>query len=120
MTNKPGAKSNDPIPQRLRAIRIAQGFDQANDFATMLGVTPNRYGNIEAGSSELSKEIAFLIVEKVPGLTLDWLFLKSRDGLNPALHQRLEVAAVQVAEEHRHRLASARRGASSSRRSQRS
>jgi hypothetical protein len=54
---------------------------------------------------------AFRIVEKVPGMTLDWLFLKSRDGLNVALHQRLEVAALQVAEEHRTRLASARRRA---------
>ncbi len=70
-----------------------------------------RYGNIEAGSYELSKKIAFRIVEKVPGMTLDWLFLKSRDGLNAVLHQRLEVAAMQVAEEHRTRLASARRRA---------
>jgi transcriptional regulator with XRE-family HTH domain len=112
MTNKPGIKSNDPIPQRLRAIRIAQGFDHAKEFAEFLEVSAERYGNIEAGSSELSKKIAFRIVDKVPGMTLDWLFLKSRDGLNPALHQRLEVAAVQVAEEHRSRLASARRRSS--------
>src|ERR1700730_13337849 len=111
MTNKPGAKSNDPIPQRLRAIRKAQGFEQAKEFAEFLEVSAERYGNIEAGSSELSKKIAFCIVEKVPGMTLDRLFLKSRDGLNVALHQRLEVAALQVAEEHRTRLASARRRA---------
>jgi transcriptional regulator with XRE-family HTH domain len=116
MVNKPGAKSNDPVPQRLRAIRKVQGFEDAKEFAEFLGVSGQRYGNIEAGSSELSKEIAFIIVEKVPGMTLDWLFLKSRDGLNPSLHERLEVAAVQVAEEHRTRLASARRRASSSRR----
>jgi len=112
MTNKPGAKSNDPIPQRLRAIRKAQGFEHAKEFAEFLGVSVERYGNIEAGSYELSKKIAFRIVEKVPGMTLDWLFL---NGLNPSLHQRLEFAVVQVAEEHRTRLASARRRASSSR-----
>src|SRR6266403_5074210 len=111
MTNKPGAKSNEPIPQRLRAIRIAQNFKTAKEFAAFLELSAESYGNVEAGLSKLSKKIAFRIVDKVPGMTLDWLFLKSRDGLNPALHQRLEVAAVQVAEEHRTRLASARRRA---------
>jgi transcriptional regulator with XRE-family HTH domain len=106
MTNKPGAKSNEPIPQRLRAIRIAQNFKTAKEFAAFLELSAESYGNVEAGLSKLSKKIAFRIV---PGMTLDWLFLKSRDGLNPSLHQRLEVAAVQVAEEHRSRLASARR-----------
>jgi transcriptional regulator with XRE-family HTH domain len=109
MTNKPGAKSNDPTPQLLRAIRRARGFETAKEFADFLEVTPNRYGNIESGKYELSKDIALRIVDKVPGMTLDWLFRKSRDGLNAALYQRLEVAAVQVAEEHRSRLAIARR-----------
>jgi hypothetical protein len=42
MSNKPGAKSNDPIPQRLRAIRIAQGFDHAKEFADFLEVSARR------------------------------------------------------------------------------
>jgi hypothetical protein len=66
VANKPGAKSNDPIPQRLRAIRIAQGFDHAKEFAEFLEVSAERYGNIEAGSSELSKKIAFASSIKCP------------------------------------------------------
>jgi transcriptional regulator with XRE-family HTH domain len=96
LTNKPGAKSNDPTPQRLRAIRKAQGFETANSFAEFLGVSGQRYGNIESGEYELSKEIAFIIVDRVP-------------GISATLYQRLKVAAVQVAKEHRRRLVIARR-----------
>jgi DNA-binding XRE family transcriptional regulator len=117
MVSKRGANSNDAIPQRLRAIRKATKFETAKDFAEdLLQVSSKRYGNIEAGKYALSKEIALRIVEKVPGMTLDWLFRDSRDGLSPSLHQRLEVAAEQVAEDHRIKLESSRRRASQARR----
>jgi transcriptional regulator with XRE-family HTH domain len=88
MVNKPSPAANQPIPKRLRALRGAEGIATAKEFAEKLGVSPNRYGNIEAGSS-LSIEIALLIVEAVPGVTLDWLYNGKEDGLTLSLRQRL-------------------------------
>ena len=54
----------------------------------MLGISTKRYGDIEAGS-DLSIEIAQLIVSKVPGCSLDWLYNGVEDGLSISLHRRL-------------------------------
>jgi transcriptional regulator with XRE-family HTH domain len=93
MVNKPAKGADAPIPQRLRQLRAAEGYETALAFARTLGVAPNRYGNIEAGSN-LSIEVAQLIVSKVPGVTLDWLYNGKPDGLTVSLRQRLEGSAL--------------------------
>ena len=88
MVNKASPAADQPIPSRLRALRKAEGFETAKAFAEMLDVTPNRYGNIEAGSS-LSIDIAQRIVKMVPGCSLDWLYNGVENGLSVSLRQRL-------------------------------
>jgi len=88
VVNRASERANDPIPKRLRELRKAEGYDTAKEFAVMLGETPSRYGNIEAGSG-LSIAIAQLIVEKVPGCSLDWLYNGKEDGLSVSLRNRL-------------------------------
>jgi hypothetical protein len=88
MVNKPSSGANLPVPTRLRALRRAEGYDTAKQFAEVLGVSANRYGNIEAGSG-LSIEIAQRIVASVPGCSLDWLYNGIENGLSVSLRQRL-------------------------------
>jgi transcriptional regulator with XRE-family HTH domain len=95
MVNKPSPAASQPIPRRLRLLRLAEGYDTAAKFAEKLGISPARYGNIEAGSN-LSIEVAQLIVNVVPGISLDWLYNAREDGLSVSLRQRLASAAAQT------------------------
>ena len=81
-------KKNKVIGRRLRHLRKSLGYEYANTFARYLGIQDNRWNNLENGYP-LSKEIAFLLVRKVSGLDLNWLFLGRTDGLSRALAQRL-------------------------------
>lgn len=92
MVNKPASGANKPIPKRLRTLRLAEGYETALSFAEFLGISPARYGNIEAGSN-LSIEVAQLIVKKVPGASLDWLYNGKEEALPLGLRQRLASAA---------------------------
>jgi len=89
MVNKPASNSDLPIPKRLRAVRAIEGYETAKEFAEALGITPNRYGNIEAGSANLSYEVAMLIVDHVPGCSLDWLWRGEERGLTTAFRLAL-------------------------------
>ena len=63
----------EPLPQRLWVIQRLLGHETQVAFARELGITPARLGNIYNGA-ELSKEVAFRLRERVPGLTLDWIW----------------------------------------------
>jgi hypothetical protein len=55
-------------------------------FAARLGIEVQRWNNFERGSP-LSKEVAILIVQTFPDVTLDWLFLGKTDGLTLKRHR---------------------------------
>jgi transcriptional regulator with XRE-family HTH domain len=95
MVNKPASSANQPIPRRLRLLRRAEGYETALAFAEALGISPARYGNVEAGSN-LSIEVAQLIVKIVPGMSLDWLYNGKEEALPLALRQRLTSAEAEV------------------------
>ena len=81
--------SDEAVAARLRLLRKMSGQTQTA-FAVFLGIETNRWNNIERGLP-LSKEVALLIVRKLPGITLDWLFLGAASGLSvarlPAYHR---------------------------------
>ena len=67
------------------------GFNGRGDqqkFANFLGVDRGRWNNVECGAP-LSKEMALRIVRKFPGVTLDWLFLGSPEGLTAEMARTL-------------------------------
>jgi transcriptional regulator with XRE-family HTH domain len=80
-----------PHAQRLRTLRKVLEFETAAAFAGRLGISPSRLSNVENGAP-LGKDIAFRIVQRVPGMTLDWLWLGRPDGLPLRLAQKLEPA----------------------------
>jgi hypothetical protein len=92
--------SNESIASRLKLLRkaVSEG-DNQTAFAARVGVELKRWNNFERGKP-LSKEIAILLVQRIPGLTLDWLYLGKADSLPGVLRNELEEAgkATSVAE----------------------
>jgi DNA-binding XRE family transcriptional regulator len=78
--------------RRLKLARIAAGFKNQRKFAAFIGVEPARYNNQERGRVDLSKEVAFKIVKKIPGCSLDWLWLGDYRGLSIGFAQLLAAA----------------------------
>lgn len=79
---------NSPTARRMRRLRESLGYETALAFSAFLGVSPQRWGNVETGMP-LSNQLALLLVRKVPGLTLDWLYLGKADGLPLEMARRL-------------------------------
>ncbi len=84
------------LATRLKALRYMIAGDNQTTFAAQMGIEVKRWNNFERGSP-LSKEIAFLLVQKIPGLTLDWLFLGREDGLTRTRQLELADALKAVA-----------------------
>jgi transcriptional regulator with XRE-family HTH domain len=84
--------------RRLRLARIAAGYGgykNQKKFAKLLGASPNQYNLQERGQRDLSKDVAFNIKEKIPGCTLDWLWMGDYHGLTVGFAQRLDAAEKQ-------------------------
>jgi len=84
-----------PIPRRLRALRKVEGYETAKEFAAKLGITPNRYGNVEAGSS-LSIELALMIVKLCPDVSTDWLYTGNPRFLTVEYRRKIDQALDQL------------------------
>jgi hypothetical protein len=73
-------------------LREAMGYigrRSKSAFAEYIGIELQVWSNVEAGHP-LSKNVAFLLVAKCPGMTLDWLFLGRTGGLTLHMFKRLE------------------------------
>ena len=73
MVNKKSKAAHEPIPLRLRALRKVEEYETAKEFALAMGITANRYGNVEAGSP-LGIELALMICKLCPDVSMDWLY----------------------------------------------
>ena len=74
--------------ERLIRLRTALGYETAIGFAAFLGILQQRYSAFENGSP-LSREVVFRLVQRVPGLTSDWLYFGNPAGLPLDLARRL-------------------------------
>jgi len=84
-------KQEDPIegqPERLKRLREVLGYETSQAFATFLDISAQRYNHFENGKP-LSREVAFRLVQRVPGLTLDWLYFGKAGGLPIELAREL-------------------------------
>lgn len=76
------------VSERVRRLRLAMGYESQGSFAALLGLSAPRWNNVENGLP-MSRDIAFRLVQKCPGLTLDWLYFGKPDGLPLELARRL-------------------------------
>lgn len=75
------------VVKRLVLLRKSHATT-ATAFAMWLGITTQRWNNFENGMP-LSKEVAILLVRKIHGLTLDYVFFGRTDGLSLELARKL-------------------------------
>jgi hypothetical protein len=80
------------VAARMRHFWRALEFPTSAAFAAAIGATPTRWNNIE-NSGSLSREIAFRIVQKFPGITTDYLWFGRMDGLPLQRVRQLEMPA---------------------------
>jgi hypothetical protein len=73
---------------RLRRLRDAYGYNTTTAFAVFLGIPITTYSSFENGAP-LSRGAAFTIVQKLAGITLDWLYFGKPDGLPLDVARRL-------------------------------
>jgi transcriptional regulator with XRE-family HTH domain len=74
----------------MRALPKLKGMTSAS-FATWLGVSPQRWSNFENGK-HLGHAVALMLLRKIPGITLDWLYVGERRGVSLELLDRLDAA----------------------------
>jgi transcriptional regulator with XRE-family HTH domain len=79
------------VAKRLRLLRAAEGGHKSKVFALRMGFSGPQYSNYENGVP-LSKPAAIQLATRIPGLTIDWLYMGREEGLPVALRQRLHQA----------------------------
>lgn len=89
--------SNSEVAKRLQALRYHLAGNNQTAFGKRYDIDVKRWNNFERGLS-LSKPIAFLLCQKIPGLTLDWLFLGNESGLPVKLQRELVEAGKAITE----------------------
>jgi hypothetical protein len=76
--------------ERLKHLREVLGYPTQKAFSAALGIEFNRWNNIEL-KGPLSISVATKVVNRFPGLTLDYLYFGKTDGLSMAMARRLGV-----------------------------
>lgn len=93
---KRASRSTKPEPheevpgqsERLKRLREAYGFNTSTAIAAHLDISVQRWNAFENGAP-LSREIAFRLVQKFSGLSLDWLYFGKTEALPLELARRL-------------------------------
>lgn len=97
MAETPHPEDNSEVAKRLRTLRYHLAGDSQTAFTTRYGIDIKRWNNFERGFS-LSKEIALLLCQKIPGMSLDWLYRGKEDGLPLQLQRELVEAGKAITE----------------------
>ncbi len=84
-----GGPKNE-LASRLRLLRASTGRS-GPAFAEWIGIDYPRWNNYERGYP-LPTPIALILCQRVPGLTLDWIYRGRFEGMTLDLVRRLEVA----------------------------
>jgi transcriptional regulator with XRE-family HTH domain len=76
------------VGKRLKAVRLASGIER-KEFVTRLGIGFADWNNYEDARMLVPPLSAGKLVELVPGLTLDYIYLGRTNGLDADLHRKL-------------------------------
>jgi hypothetical protein len=101
MAETPHPESNSAVAKRLQALRYHLAGDSQTAFALRYNIEVKRWNNFERGFS-LSKEIALHLCQRIPGLTLDWLYRGVEGGLPVQLQRELVEAGKAITEAASH------------------
>jgi hypothetical protein len=79
------------VGKRLKAIRLTAGTDR-KEFVGRIAVAIADWNSYEDARMLITAHVAAKVVDQIPGLTLDWIFLGRTNGLDPDLHAKLLAA----------------------------
>lgn len=89
-------KKRDPyrleVGARLRALRLAQGFETIRSFAKALDLEEDRYDAWEKGKAMIPPHVVMDLRGRY-GVTADWIYGGYADGLKVSLFNALRAAA---------------------------
>lgn len=77
--------------RRLRILREIVSGDNQTDFSRRLGVDYKRWSNYERGYP-VPREVAFLLHEKFPGMSIEWIWFGKYAGLSADYRERILLA----------------------------
>lgn len=73
MATGSGTDSDEDVAARCRALTLMYAKGKSTAFADEIGASPTRWNNIESKGA-LSRDIARMIVQRYPEVSLDWLY----------------------------------------------
>lgn len=87
-------EQHDPrqIGRRLRAVRLAAGYETAREFAAEIGVEEKTYSTYERGT----RKAPFAVIRKAAGrlqITSDYLLWGDASGLPVRIYERLRATS---------------------------
>ena len=80
------------MADRLRATRLALGYQKAADFCKAIHVSPSVYSPLEKGKRAIPLSVAMNIKREF-GVPLDWTLAGDRAFIPPELRKKLNSAA---------------------------
>lgn len=87
----PREESLEDVAGRCRLLWRALDHASSAAFAAWLGVSATRWNNVE-NTGNLSKELAFLLQRKIPGMRVEWLWFGDRAMMPDYLLRKLDAA----------------------------
>lgn len=99
MPNEARSDRNKALGKRLALAREALGYGRGkkpgpqgnqSDFATNAGLKPNAYNQWEQGQNFPKVEYLDLLCARYHGLTLDWIYRASYDGMARDLTEMIQ------------------------------
>jgi hypothetical protein len=79
------------VGKRLKALRAVAWADHKG-FCAKCGIGLADWNNYEGANMLLPPNVGGKLVENIPGLTLDWLYLGRINGLDGDLQKKLAAA----------------------------
>ena len=75
-------QSAEQIGLRLKALRLALGFEKAKEFAETFGASPQQLSNYENGENRPDVWQMIHMAMAHPGVSLDWIYLGRPDAMS--------------------------------------
>jgi hypothetical protein len=78
----------DDYKRRLQVLRIVTSGSNQQEFADFIDVPVKRWANYERGYP-VPREIGFILVEKIKGVSVDWIWFGWDKNLSPEFKKKL-------------------------------
>jgi len=88
---KKQSSMTEKVGKRLKALRLARGYEKLRAFALDIGVNEDRYDKWEKGKAMIPPEYVEILIDRF-GITADWLYFGDAKNLPKSLYDELAAA----------------------------